>query len=75
MLGKTRRSKLSVEKRVTQLDVRHCVRVVYTKATEWSLTTREHTGQAVYVMYQLGWLLATRTGFASLLLNHVINKF
>lgn len=65
--------------RETVQDARHSVKVVYTRAITWSLTTSGSTEGDRWTMYRLVWLVATRIDHDSLhvsdVLTHLYQKF
>jgi hypothetical protein len=46
-------------------DVKPYVTAGYVKVTTWRLTTKDHTGQVVYVMSQLAWSLGEPIVYAN----------
>jgi hypothetical protein len=48
-----------VEWRVTEHGVKHCVKALYIRVTEESLTMSASTAQAAWITYQLGSLVVT----------------
>jgi len=59
-------SKRNVERIVTAIEEKQCVRVVYIKVIQWRLTTSEATALGVSRMYQLALLLAQQIGAGNL---------
>lgn len=65
---KTVPNKLNDAWHETLRDVRLSMKVVYTRGTEWSLTTSGSTGEVHWRMCQLGWYLVTQT----VSVNHLV---
>jgi hypothetical protein len=72
--GKTPQLKSQDVKLGTLLDVKLCVKAVYTKVTVKSWTMSVFTGKVRYETYQCVWSVATQTEFVNHLVTDILHK-